>query len=78
MANGDFEILSGAKFAAIANRASDFINSELRLGNSTDEVVCILVRVAADYAAAEYGLDYLEGLAHVLRESPKLSQEQGQ
>jgi hypothetical protein len=54
------------RHSALANAVSDAINAALRAGLGTDEAACIVVQVAADYARAEYGNRYLDGLAAVV------------
>jgi hypothetical protein len=51
----------------LANSMSDVIHAFLERGMEIDEVCCIVVAVAADYARGEYGSGYLSGLADVVK-----------
>ena len=59
---------SGRNFADLSNAISDAIHAALARGMQTDEVCCVMVSVAADYARAEYGNQYLSDLATVVTE----------
>lgn len=52
--------------SALANIVSDAISKALDFGLEPDQAACVVVAVAADYARAEYGPDYLNRLAKVV------------
>jgi hypothetical protein len=60
------ETISGEAPARLGNAVSDAIHRAVTGGMSMDEAVCIVARVAADYARGEYGEDYLPGLADII------------
>jgi hypothetical protein len=59
-------IVTGKLPAKLGNEISDAIRRALEAGMQTDEAVCVVVSVAADYARAEYGNGYLRDLAGVV------------
>lgn len=50
----------------LANAVSDAIHAALEKGMATDEAVCVVAAVAADYGRMEYGDGYLFGIAKVV------------
>lgn len=55
----------------LANAVSDAIHAALEGGMETDEAVCVVAGVAADYGRGEYGAGYLKNLAGVVLERAK-------
>jgi len=51
----------------LANATSDLIHAFLQRGMEIDEVCCVVVGVAADYARGVYGADYLIDLAEIVK-----------
>ena len=66
------ETISGPVVNDLGNRVSDAINRALRQGMRVDDAVCVASTVAADYARATYGNDYLEKLALVVKNAANL------
>jgi hypothetical protein len=60
--------VTGELPARVANATSDVIHLALRHGMETDEITCIVVTVAADYARLAYGDAYLTELAKLIEE----------
>jgi hypothetical protein len=56
----------GRNFARLGNAVSDAIAAALKRGMDVDEVACVVVQVAADYARGTYGNAYLAQLAVVV------------
>jgi hypothetical protein len=52
--------------AALGQAIADAIHQALEAGLEVDQAACITVAVAADYARATYGPDYLNALAKVV------------
>lgn len=58
--------ISGKLPTATLNALSDVIANAVKSGQELDEILSLVVTVAADYARGTYGDDYLPGLAGLL------------
>ena len=63
-------MMKGALPNNLANEVSDAIYKALKSGMETDEAVCVVIAVAADYARGAYGDGYLPELAKVITSRP--------
>lgn len=66
---GDFEVGTDPRHIAFMNAMATVIDSVHAngAGLAIDEIVSLLVTVAADYGRANYGDGYLDGLAELIR-----------
>lgn len=62
----EHSVISGPMVAKLSNDVSDAIHAALKKGMETDEVCCVVIAVAADYARLDYGPAYLHELAAVI------------
>jgi len=51
----------------LANAVSSAIHFALQRGMAIDEACCVVAGIAADYARVEYGDEYLDNLAAVIK-----------
>lgn len=66
MSDAQQVIVSGAMPNDFANEIAAAIDSAQERGIELDIAVCIAIGVAADYARAEYGDEYLKAMAYVI------------
>lgn len=62
----EFVTLTGRLPTDLANAISDAIHAAIDAGMNTDEAVCVVLGVAADYGRDSYGDAYLQSMCGVL------------